>query len=91
MSRMRYSAKVIVYRLRPAGAGLSQGQTYYRWPKADGGRKSDQAKGLKELERLQQRCIEPAPGDSIPLEYARTGGVERWIHTPLAVRYASNV
>ena len=64
MPRKRYNAEEIIHKLREADALLSQGrpvkqvskqlgiaeQTYYRWRKAYGGMKVDQAKRLKELE-----------------------------------------
>ena len=64
MPRKRYNAEEIIHKLREADVLLSQGrsvkqvsnqlsvaeQTYYRWRKAYGGMKVDQAKRLKELE-----------------------------------------
>ena len=64
MARRRYNAEEIIHRLREADVLLGQGQTvgqvckqlgvveqtYYRWRKAYGGMKIDQAKRLKELE-----------------------------------------
>ncbi len=64
MPKKRYNAEKIIHKLREADVLLSQGmnigqvskrigvaeQTYYRWRKAYGGMKVDQAKRLKELE-----------------------------------------
>ena len=64
MPRKRYNAEKIIHKLREADVHLSQGrsvkqvskqlgiaeQTYYRWRKAYGGMKVDQAKRLKDLE-----------------------------------------
>ena len=64
MPKKRYNAEEIIHKLREAVVLLSQGksvsqackqlgvsdQTYYRWRKAYGGMKVDQAKRLKELE-----------------------------------------
>jgi transposase-like protein len=64
MPKKRYNAEEIIHKLREAEVLLSQGmnvgqvskrigvaeQTYYRWRKAYGGMKVDQAKRLKELE-----------------------------------------
>ncbi len=64
MPRKRYNAEEIIHKLREADVLLSQGrsvkqvsnqlsvaeQTYYRWRKAYGGMKVDQAKRLKDLE-----------------------------------------
>ena len=64
MPKKRYNAEAIIHKLREADVLLSQGmnvsqvskrigvaeQTYYRWRKAYGGMKVDQAKKLKELE-----------------------------------------
>jgi transposase-like protein len=64
MPRKRYNAEEIIHKLREADVLLSQGrsvkqvskqlgvaeQTYYRWRKAYGGMKVDQARRLKELE-----------------------------------------
>ena len=64
MPKKRYNAEEIIHKLREADVLLSQGrsvkqvskqlgiaeQTYYRWRKAYGGMKVDQAKRLKDLE-----------------------------------------
>ncbi len=64
MPKKRYNAEEIIHKLREADVLLSQGmnvgqvsrhigiaeQTYYRWRKAYGGMKVDQARRLKELE-----------------------------------------
>jgi transposase-like protein len=64
MPRKRYNAEEIIHKRREADVLLSQGrsvkqvskqlgvaeQTYYRWRKAFGGMKVDQAKRLKDLE-----------------------------------------
>jgi transposase-like protein len=64
MPRKRYNAEEIIHKLREAEVLLSQGhsvkrvskqldiaeQTYYRWRKAYGGMKVDQARRLKDLE-----------------------------------------
>ncbi len=64
MPRKRYNAEEIIHKLREADVLVSQGrsvkqvskqlgvaeQTYYRWRKAFGGMKVDQAKRLKDLE-----------------------------------------
>ena len=64
MPKKRYNAEEIIHKLREADVLMSQGmnvgqvskrigiaeQTYYRWRKAYGGMKVDQAKRLKELE-----------------------------------------
>ena len=69
MARKRYNAEEIIHRLREADVLLGQGetvgqvckqlgvveQTYYRWRKAYGGMKIDQAKRLKELETENAR------------------------------------
>lgn len=69
MARKRYNAEEIIHKLRAADVLLGQGQTvghvckqlgvveqtYYRWRKAYGGMKVDQAKRLKELETENAR------------------------------------
>jgi transposase-like protein len=69
MPRKRYNAEEIIHKLREADVLLGQGktvsevckrlgvtdQTYYRWRKAYGGMKVDQAKRLKELETENAR------------------------------------
>ena len=69
MGRKRHSAEEIVNKLREADVLLAQGQTvaqackqigindqtYYRWRRAYGGLKVDQAKRFKELERENGR------------------------------------
>ena len=69
MSKKRYNAEEIIHKLRRADVLLSQGktvsqackqigvsaQTYYRWRKAYGGMKVDQARRLKELEAENAR------------------------------------
>ncbi len=64
MAKKRYNAEEIIHKLREADVLLSQGrsvkqvskqlgvaeQTYYRWRKAYGGMKVDQARRLKDLE-----------------------------------------
>jgi putative transposase len=69
MPRKRFSAEQIITKLREAEVELSKGhtvaqvvrklgvseQTYYRWRKAYGGMKVDQAKRLKELEAENAR------------------------------------
>ena len=64
MPKKRYNAEEIIHKLREADVLLSQNktvaqvckqlgvaeQTYYRWRKAYGGMKIDQAKKLKQLE-----------------------------------------
>lgn len=69
MARKRFSPEQIITKLREAEVLLSKGrtvplvvrklgvseQTYYRWRKAYGGMKVDQAKRLKELESENTR------------------------------------
>ncbi len=69
MPRKRFSAEQIVSKLREADVLLSQGtpvaaackkleitdKTYYRWRRAYGGLKVDQAKRLKDLEKQNAR------------------------------------
>lgn len=69
MARKRFSPEQIITKLREAEVELSRGcpvaqvvrklgvseQTYYRWRKAYGGMKVDQAKRLKELEAENAR------------------------------------
>ncbi len=69
MPKKRYNAEEIIHKLRGADGLLSQGktvsqackqsgvsdQTYYRWRKAYGGMKVDQARRLKELEAENAR------------------------------------
>ncbi len=69
MPKKRYNAEEIIHKLRGADVLLSQGktasqackqlgvsdQTYYRWRKAYGGMKVDQARRLKELEAENAR------------------------------------
>jgi transposase-like protein len=69
MARKRFSAEQIITKLREAEVELSKGstvaqvvrkigvteQTYYRWRKAYGGMRVDQAKRLKELEAENAR------------------------------------
>lgn len=69
MPRKRYNAEEIIHKLREADVLLSQEinvsqvckrlgiaeQTYYRWRKAYGGMRVDQAKRLKELEAENAR------------------------------------
>jgi transposase-like protein len=69
MSRKRYTPEEIVAKLREVDVLTSQGQpvteavrsigvtkvTYYRWRQEYGGRKSDQAKRLRDLEQENAR------------------------------------
>ena len=69
MPKKRYTAEEIIHKLREAEVLLGQGrtvpqvckqlgvadQTYYRWRKAYGGMKVNQAKRLKELETENSR------------------------------------
>ena len=69
MPKKRYNAEDILHKLREADVLLGQGrtvtevckqlsvtdQTYYRWRKAYGGMKVDQAKRLKQLEAENAR------------------------------------
>ena len=69
MSRKRHSAEQIIHKLREAEVRLAQGQsvadvckqlettaqTYYRWRKAYGGLRVNQARRLKDLERENGR------------------------------------
>ena len=69
MPRKRYSAEEVVNKLRQAEVELAKGrtvaqacrqlgvtdQTYYRWRRAYGGMKVDQARRLKALERENAR------------------------------------
>jgi len=69
MARKRYTTEQIIGILREAEVRLSQGepvglicrglgiseQSYYRWRKAYGGLKLDQAKRFKDLERENER------------------------------------
>ena len=69
MPRKRYNAEAIIHKLREADVLIGQGktvkevckalgvtdQTYYRWRKAYGGMRVDQAKRLKELEAENAR------------------------------------
>ena len=66
MSRKRYTPEQIISMLREAEVALAQGQSigqacrtlgvseqsYYRWRKEYGGLRTDQAKRLKDLERV---------------------------------------
>ena len=90
MARRRYNAEEIIHRLREADVLLGQGetvgqvckqlgvveQTYYRWRKAYGGMKIDQAKRLKELEtenaRLK-RAVADLTVDKLILKEAAEG------------------
>ena len=76
MPRKRYNAEVIIHKLREADVLIGQGktvqevckalgvtdQTYYRWRKAYGGMRVDQAKRLKELE-AENACLKRAVAD----------------------------
>jgi len=69
MPKKRYNAEEIIHKLREADVLLGQGrtvsqvckqigitdQTYYRWRKAYGGMRVNQAKRLKELETENAR------------------------------------
>jgi transposase-like protein len=69
MSKRKYSSEEIIHKLREADVLLGQGksileavkqlgitdQTYFRWRKAYGGLKVDQAKRLRELETENAR------------------------------------
>ena len=90
MARKRYNAEEIIHRLREADVLLGQGetvgqvckqlgvveQTYYRWRKAYGGMKIDQAKRLKEPEtenaRLK-RAVADLTVDKLILKEAAEG------------------
>ena len=56
MARKRYTAEQIIGKLRQAEVelGITE-QTYYRWRKAYGGMRTDQAKRLKAMERENGR------------------------------------
>ncbi len=88
MPRKRHTPEQIIRKLREAEVELAQGQTtvdgvrklgiteqtYYRWRKAYGGLRLDQAKRLKELEkenaRLKKLLAEQALDNSILKEAA---------------------
>jgi len=90
MVRKRYNAEEIIHRLREADVLFGQGetvgkvckqlgvveQTSYRWRKAYGGMKIDQAKRLKELEtenaRLK-RAVADLTVDKLLLKEAAEG------------------
>ena len=90
MARKRYNTEEIIHRLREADVLFGQGetvgqvckqlgvveQTYYRWRKAYGGMKIDQAKRLKELEtenaRLK-RAVADLTVDKLLLKEAAEG------------------
>lgn len=69
MAKRKYSSEEVIHKLREADVLLGQGktilevvkqlgvtdQTYYRWRKAYGGMKVDQAKRLKDLETENAR------------------------------------
>ncbi len=69
MSRKRFTTEQIIHKLRQAEVEIAQGnlvpvacrqigvtvQTYYRWRKAYGGLKLDQARQFKHLERENAR------------------------------------
>ena len=69
MAKRKYTSEEIIHKLREADVVLGQGksiaeackqlgitdQTYFRWRKAYGGLKVDQAKRLKELEAENTR------------------------------------
>jgi transposase-like protein len=69
MAKRKYSSEEVIHKLREADVLLGQGktvlevvkqlgitdQTYYRWRKACGGMKVDQAKRLKDLETENAR------------------------------------
>ena len=69
MAKKRYASEEIIHKLREADVLLGQGktiaeackqlgvtdQTYFRWRKAYGGLKVDQAKRLRELEQENSR------------------------------------
>ena len=90
MSRRRHSPEQIITALREAEVGLANGktvgqvsrdlgiseQTYYRWRKEYGGRKVDQARHLKELERENaqlKRAVANLTLDKLILEEAAKG------------------
>ena len=90
MPRKRYNAEAIIHKLREAEVLLGQGktvgqvckvlgitdQTYYRWRKAYGGMRINQAKRLKELEaenaRLK-RAVADLTVDKLILKEAAEG------------------
>lgn len=69
MSRKRHTSEQIIHKLREAEVELAKGepmkvvckkvgvteQTYYRWRKEYGGRRLDQAKRLREMEKENAR------------------------------------
>ena len=89
MSRKRFTPEQIIAKLREAEVALSQGmavgqicrqqgiteQTYYRWRKAYGGMRIEQAKRLKDLEkenaRLKKLVADLSLDNSILKEAAR--------------------
>ena len=90
MPKKRYTAEAIIHKLREADVLIGQGktvqevckalgvtdQTYYRWRKAYGGMRVDQAKRLKELEaenaRLK-RAVADLTVDKLILKEAAEG------------------
>ena len=88
MGRKRHTAEQIIAKLREAEVALAKGQplalvvrkleiaeqTYYRWRKEYGGRRVDQAKRLKELEkenvRLKRLVADQALDNAILKEVA---------------------
>ena len=76
MPKKRYNAEDIIHKLREADVLLGQGRTvtevckqlsvtdqnYYRWRKACGGMKVDQAKRLKQLEAEHARLKRAVAG-----------------------------
>ncbi len=90
MSRKRYTPEQIIAKLREAEVRLSQGegvgvicrslgiseQSYYRWRHENGGRKVDQAKRLKELEKENtrlRRAVSDLTLDKLILQEAARG------------------
>ncbi len=90
MSRKRHTSEQIISKLREAEVDLAKGvkvpqackklgvteQTYYRWRKEYGGRRLDQAKRLKELDRETgrlKRLLAEAELDKAILREAASG------------------
>jgi len=92
MARKRFSAEQIIHKLREAEVELARGlstaevcrklevseQTYYRWRKAYGGLKVEQARRLKVLEKENSRLKRVVAEQALDLAILKEAASGNW-------------
>ena len=92
MARKRFSAEQIIHKLREAEVELARGlstgevcrklevseQTYYRWRKAYGGLKVEQARRLKVLEKENSRLKRVVAEQALDIAILKEAASGNW-------------